>query len=120
MEKDYNEKKRLQYDQQIMETEEKMDQLNAEKRKIQENMEDLNMELQRGFRGLQDLNEELVKKGDSSARWRQDENDGKHRFLRQLLTTSDDELESICRKEIQRLDDTRTQLQKERSTIPWD
>lgn len=120
MEKDKTGNERLEYDQQIVETERRMDELMAEKKKIREHMDSLNIELQQGFRELQNLNEDLIKNGDYSAQWRQDENEGKRQFLSQLFDKSKDELESICRSENQKLEDTRSRLQKERNALSSD
>ncbi|MDT2011679.1 hypothetical protein CKN73_01640 [Carnobacterium divergens] len=120
MAQDKNEKLRSEYTQKIVEKERQIDDLNRDKRQIQEVVESLETELTRNFRQLQELNEELIKEGSSSARWEQEELNGKKKHFGQFFKEQKQELTEMYTKTAEQLNEERSKIQKERNEVSWD
>lgn len=120
MVKDKHEELRLEYRQKIVEKERQIDDLNSEKQQFQEVVESLETELTRNFRQLQELNEELIKEGSFSARWEQEELQGKKKHFEQFFKEQKQELTEMYTKSIEQLNEERTEIQKERNELSWD
>ncbi|MBF8807773.1 MAG: hypothetical protein IC227_04585 [Enterococcus lacertideformus] len=117
---DKNEKLKSEYTQKVVEKERQIDDLNNEKRQIQEIVESLEIELTRNFRQLQVLNEELIKDGNSSARWEQEELQGKKKHFCQFFKEQKQELAEMYTKSVEELNEERAEIQKERNKLTWD
>lgn len=120
MEKETNNSLRQEYEQKILSSEQKLDQLSKEKRQVQDLIHSLEMELNDDFQVIHRLNDELIKEGSLSARWMQEELLGKQRYFRQSMSEDQHELTQLYKQsEVSEIEE-RQALLKERNDLVWD
>lgn len=120
MGKDKSAQERLAYDREIGEKERAIEDMILEQKKAEKMMDEFDVECERSFQRLQELNEEQIRHGSSWAHLAQQEEDGKRRYLRQMMAEQREETGRTCRKAVQDLEEEREQLQKKRGELPWD
>ena len=120
MEKGTSELDRQEYDQKILSSEQKLEQLSNEKRQIQELMYSLENELTHDFQQIQQLNDELINEGSVSARWMQEELTSKQRYFRQSMDEEQHELTQLYKQSEASEHEKRQALLKGSNDQVWD
>ena len=108
---------RFAYDQQIIERERQMDDLSSHKTSILNLLEDFETENRKWLHRMQELNDSNL--SDLGIQRQMDEFNGKSQYINRLVENDRDELTHEFSKSVSELEDTRTQLQKERNELPW-
>ena len=120
MVKDKSADERCDYNQKILQTERKQDELKYQKHKIQVLLDNFETTISREFQKLLEIDDDLMKCGSFSAKWDFDENQEKARYIKNLIAQQQDDFTYAFSEESQRLEDERETLQKERNELPWD
>ncbi|EPI09173.1 hypothetical protein [Enterococcus faecalis] len=120
MEKENNDKIRIEYNHKIAETEQRMDMLSSTRRQMRELYDNLEGELTRDSRKLQNLTNELIQGGNREARWFQEELIDRQRKFNQAFQQASQEFWQQCTRRNEELNEEHLQFQKERNELPWD
>lgn len=120
MEKGTNNSLRQEYEQNILSSEQKLDQLSKEKRQVQDLIHSLEIELNDDFQAIHRLNDELIKEESLSARWLQEELLVKHRYFRQSMNEDQHALMQLYNQAEKSEVEERQALLKERNDLVWD
>ena len=118
MVKDKSSDERYVYSQKILAREQQMDELTRQKQSIFQLLDNLDLENRRWVHRMQELTESDV--SDVGIQRQRDEISGKSDYISRLVVRDRDDLTHTFSRSVTVLDETRLQLQRVRSRLPWE
>lgn len=120
MVQDKNSEKRYEYNQQILKTEQDMEELLTQNRQLKALFERTEETFSREFQKLLAIDENLKQRGSFSARWDLEEHQAMRQGFIQSVAQYEENLAQAFRRENASLDERREKLQQERDALSWD